>query len=182
VPRSKRPTVGGIYHLITTSTKPDDFFREGFDRIEFVSELSQMLERFDWTCISACLMTTHYHLIAEVPDNTLSAGMQRLNWRYARAFNRRHQRRGHHVGGKFTAVPILSEQQLVNAFRYVARNPVKAGICGRPQDWPWSSYARTVGLAEGFSFIDATRVLECFGASLEVTVERLRGFVEWDSD
>jgi hypothetical protein len=94
------------------------------------------------------------------------------------AFNRRHGRRGHTVGGKYKSIPIADEQHLLNAYRYVVRNPVKEGLCARPQEWPWSSYAATIGLAEGFSFVDAAVVLETFEAPTEVAVERLRGFSE----
>jgi REP element-mobilizing transposase RayT len=178
VPRDRRPTAAGVYHVITTSTTPDEFFRDDFDRIEFLNLLERAVQRFGWTCVGVCLMTTHYHLILEVPENGLSVAMKWLNWKYAHAFNRRYTRRGHHVGSRFTAIPIEDESQLLTAYRYVARNPVRAGICKRPQDWPWSSYAATVGLAPGFSFVDAKIVFSCFEGEGAVVIERLRGYVE----
>ena len=33
----------------------------------------------------------------------------------------------------------MDEDHLLAAFRYVALNPVKAGLVAQPQDWPWSS-------------------------------------------
>lgn len=182
MPRDRRPTAGGVYHVITTSTTPDAFFRDDFDRIEFISLLAQAGRRFDWTCVSVCLMTTHYHLVLDVPENGLSVAMKWLNWKFARAFNRRYARRGHHVGARFSAIPIKDESQLLTAYRYVVRNPVRAGMCERPQDWLWSSYASTVGLAPGFSFVDAKIVLSCFDGDHPTALERLRGYVEskWD--
>ena len=182
MPRECRPTAAGLYHVITTSTKPDEFFRDGLDRMEFIALLEQATQRFKSKCISLCLMTTHYHSIFDVPESSLSVGMKWLNWKYAHAFNKRHGRRGHHVGARFAAIPILSEKQLLRTYRYVARNPVRAGISQRPQSWPWSSYASAVGLAHGFGFVDATIVLERFGERREIAIERLRGFVEADAD
>ena len=36
---------------------------------------------------------------------------------------------------------VMDEQHLLAAVRYVERNPVRARLCARPQDWPWSSAA-----------------------------------------
>ena len=76
------------------------------------------------------------------------------------------------------AEPIADDAHLLNAFRYVALNPVEAGECKRPQDSRWSSYATTVALRHDYSFVDASRILGCFGRPRRVAIERLRGFVE----
>ena len=34
---------------------------------------------------------------------------------------------------------IRNEQHFANALAYIENNPVKAGLCARPEDWPWSS-------------------------------------------
>jgi hypothetical protein len=44
------------------------------------------------------------------------------------------------------------------AFRYVALNPVRAGICERPEEWFWSSFATSCGLANTFPFVDSAPV------------------------
>ena len=178
MPRKPRATAAGVYHLSCTSTRPDPFFRDGFDRVSFVSNLARTSELEDWTCVAVCLMTTHYHLIVDAGHAALPSAMKRLNWHYVMGFNRRHGRRGHHVGRKFSAVYVESDRQLLAAYRYVIRNPVRAGICGLPQDWPWSSYAPAVGLAEGFEFVDPSLVLGQFGGAPDIAAERLRGFAE----
>ena len=66
----------------------------------------------------------------------------------------------------------------MTSFRYIVRNPVEAGLCERPEEWPWSSYGSTLGLAGGFEFVDASAVLTCFGSPADAALERLRGFVE----
>jgi putative transposase len=72
----------------------------------------------------------------------------------------------------------LSERHLLLAYRYIARNPVVAQMCKRPQDWAWSSYAATVGLAPALSFVDATPIVRAFGDVVELALGRLRTFVE----
>ena len=83
-------------------------------------------------------MTTHYHLVLETSCAALSHGIHGLNGRYACWFNRRHGRFGHLFADRFTARAIASEEYLYEACAYVVLNPVKAGLCGRTEEWPWS--------------------------------------------
>jgi putative transposase len=65
--------------------------------------------------------------------------MHWLNHVYAKSFNRRHNRRDHLFGKRFWDKLIVTDEQLVATTRYVAINPVKAGLCKRPEDSPWST-------------------------------------------
>lgn len=173
-----RPVHAGIYHVASGATKPDPFFRDNVDRGIFVIELARMLALEEVVCISFCLLTTHYHAIFDAAEGALPSAMQRLNWHYARRANERHRRLGHAVGRRYMAEPIADDAHLLNAFRYVALNPVEAGECGRPQDSRWSSYATTIGLRNDYSFIAPACILGCFGRPRNTAVQRLRGFVE----
>ena len=42
----------------------------------------------------------------------------------------------------------MDEEHLAAAVRYVAMNPVRAGLCGRAQDWGWSSAPALLGLQD----------------------------------
>lgn len=37
---------------------------------------------------------------------------------------------------------VRNEKHYYNAVRYIENNPVKAGLCENPEDWPWSSARR----------------------------------------
>lgn len=41
--------------------------------------------------------------------------------------------------GRFKAVPIEHDDHLVTVLRYVERNPVRAGLVARTEDWRWPS-------------------------------------------
>ena len=49
------------------------------------------------------------------------------------------------------SVPIFSRNypQFVEKLRYIHRNPVKAGLCERPEDWEWSSFRHYATGCEG---------------------------------
>jgi len=86
-----------------------------------------------------CLMTNHFHLVLETVRPLLSAGMQRLNGRYAGWFNRKYGRTGHLFGDRFGARVVESDSYLAEVCTYVINNPVRAGLCAHPADWPWSA-------------------------------------------
>ena len=45
--------------------------------------------------------------------------------------------------------------------RYVALNPVAAGLCERPEDWRWSSHAAALG-GRTPAWLDVARLLSYF--------------------
>ena len=44
---------------------------------------------------------------------------------------------------------VRSRPQFVQKLRYIHDNPVKAGLCERPEDWPWSSFRHYATGVEG---------------------------------
>lgn len=83
-------------------------------------------------------MTTHYHAVVETSEANLSHGLQRVNSVYVKAFNGRWGRFGTLVAGRFGSRFIESEEYLMEVCRYVLLNPVRARLCDRASEWPWS--------------------------------------------
>jgi putative transposase len=63
--------------------------------------------------------------------------MQRLGSGYARRFNARHRRKGHVFEQRFWSSLVKSERELELVVSYIQGNPVTAGLCDDPTDWPW---------------------------------------------
>ena len=177
--RAARGPTSGIYHVTTQGTGPCDIYLNDDDRTLFCSLLIKTLVRESWACHSFCFMTTHYHLLLNVPDGSLPVGMRRLNGNYARNFNLRHRRRGHLFGERYYSVRAESDEHMLELLRYIARNPVRAGMCKRPEDWYWSSYRGCIDPAKSvFPFVDSSPLIAYFGSSPERARKRLRAFVE----
>jgi len=176
--RPPRDFSAGTFHVTAHAVWGNVLFRDSIDYLVLSTELAATIARSRWRCIAFCFLGTHLHLLLEVEDDALPTGMQRLNNAYARNFNRRYGLRGHVFAQRYHARRIDTEEHLLTAFRYVARNPVEANLCARPGDWGWSSYAGTVGLAEPFGFVDASPVVVCFGRPAAAALQRLRDFVE----
>ena len=49
---------------------------------------------------------------------------------------------------------------------YVAMNPVEAGLCSRPDEWPWSSHAAVIDGMRS-DWIDVPRLLGVFGRDVD---------------
>jgi putative transposase len=112
-----------------------------------------------WRCLAYCLMSNHLHLLIETPRANLGVGMAWLHGGYARWFNRRHGRTGHVFERRYGSVRIHTDAQLWVVLRYIAMNPVEAGLCARPEEWRWSS------AGGGKAWLDHSRVLEYLAAN-----------------
>jgi len=160
MPYVHRDVSAGVFHVYTHCVwAVPHLYRDDHDRTEFLRHLARVTSKTGWTCIAYCLMTSHYHLIVGVGDGVLPTAMHSLNLAYARHHNRRHGLRGHVQFQRYGSRRIDDQGDLVERFRYVARNPVEAGLCSGPADWAWSSYAGTVGVGELSSFVDLGRLL-----------------------
>jgi putative transposase len=133
----------GIYHVTTRGVARTAIFLDDDERRLFLRLLADVVGRHDWRCHAFCLMTNHYHAVVETHLWRLSDGMQRLNGVYAQAFNRRHARTGHLFGDRYASWVVTDEDYLRHACEYILQNPVRAGLCERAEEWPWSAARRS---------------------------------------
>jgi REP element-mobilizing transposase RayT len=162
-PRDQNP---GIHHVWVNATGNWPYFIDGVDRIAWVRLLVRVLDRYGWSCLAFCQMTTHFHLLVNVADNSLPRGMQYLNREYGKDFNDRHSRYGHFVRRRYGSRRVKDGRDLLGVYAYVVLNPVREAMCHRPEDWRWSSYATTIGQTHAFPFVDAGLVLAELGGSV----------------
>jgi putative transposase len=176
--RARGDLPAGAYHVTTRSAGPVPMFLDDIDRTWFCNRLAQIVREHGWTCHAFCLMTTHYHLLVEVETNALQRGMQRLNGPYAQRFNKCHNRSGHLRGDRYYAGAVATDGHMLLVLRYLARNPVEAGLCDRPSQWRWGSYRGCAGIDSGFDFVDSSQLQGYFGLERQRACELLRAFVD----
>src|SRR6185437_9655970 len=92
-PRVVEPN--GIYHVSPRGNDGRVIFATEEDRRHHVDLLTNVVRRYRWSVLGYCRMHTHYHLVVQVPELGLSEGMQQLQCRYSRYWNRKHGRTGH---------------------------------------------------------------------------------------
>jgi putative transposase len=116
------------------------FFTEGDYRsyLQYVSEFSA---RFACSIHAYCLMTNHVHLLL-TPHRPDACGlfMKNLGQNYVQRVNHRLNRSGTLWEGRYYSGLIPSDHYLFATYRYIERNPVRAGMVATPADYPWSSH------------------------------------------
>jgi len=167
---------GAVYHVSARGNQKNLIFRDDYDRQFFLQLLSEVGGKMAWKFYAWCLMDNHYHLVFETLEPNLCAGMKSLNGRYAAHFNFRHQGCGHLFQGRFSSSLIAKDSYLLEACRYAALNPVRAGLVKDPVAWPWSSFASLWRPARQ-DFPDASALLEMFDEDFFAAVEKYRQFV-----
>ncbi len=136
VPRSALP--GGFFHVYCRGVAGIVALPDGDDRTELFRLIGVQVRRHRLELYAACALSTHYHLVLDGRVSDISRCMHQVNWRYARYFNEKHERFGHVFAERFGTRALEGEDRVFDTCAYVLQNPVKARLCQRIDEWPWS--------------------------------------------
>ena len=131
-----------VYHVLNRANARRTLFEDDGDYAAFERVLVQACERLSMRLLAYCVMPNHWHLVAwPRQDGDLSRFM---NWLTLTHTQRWHQHRhtvgeGHVYQGRFKSFPVETSEYLLSVCRYVERNPVRAGLVDRVEQWRWSS-------------------------------------------
>jgi putative transposase len=139
--RTARASRGGYcYHVLNRGNRRAQVFHDEDDYAAFVRLLRRACARYPMRLLSYCLMPNHFHLaLWPLHDGDLSDWMQWLLTAHVARHQRRYQTTGHIWQGRFRAFPIQEDEHLLMVLRYIERNPVRAALVARAEDWRWSS-------------------------------------------
>src|SRR3974390_551518 len=146
MPRRMRVQYSGArYRVSNRAARREDIFLDDVDRQDFLKTLAEACQKTGWQVHAYCLMSNHYHLVAETPNANLVAGM--AWWQSANTIrlNHRHKLIGHVLSGRYKAqlVEGSGTGYLRTACDYVHLNPVRAGLLKAQERllaYPWSSF------------------------------------------
>lgn len=140
---------GHAHHVIQRGNNRQAIFADRADYQMMLDLLDESARRFGVAIHAYVLMDNHFHLLA-TPQTTegLPQMMQAVGRRYVRYFNDRHQRTGTLWEGRYKSTLIQTERYLLACMAYIDLNPVRAGMVAQPRDYPWSSHAHYIGLAQ----------------------------------
>jgi putative transposase len=138
--RLARVVAPGYPHHVTQrgNRRQQTFFCDQ-DYAEYRALMAGFCEKCATDVWAYCLMPNHVHLVM-VPSDTdgLRGAISEAHRRYTRKINLREGWRGHLWQERFHSF-VMDEHHLLAAVRYIETNPVRAGLCRRAEDWPWSS-------------------------------------------
>lgn len=147
--RLSRLTLPGyVHHVIQRGNNRQAIFASVADRQMMLNLLEENARRYGVAVHAYVLMDNHFHLLA-TPQTVdgLPLMMQAVGRRYVRYFNDTQKRSGTLWEGRYKSTLIQSERYLLACMAYVDLNPVRAGMVGHARDYPWSSHAHYVGVA-----------------------------------
>jgi REP element-mobilizing transposase RayT len=168
----------GYYHVVTRGNNRRAIYLDDRDRRLFLMILGRVARRYGWSFLAYCLMGNHYHFVLQLGEAGISRGMCELNTAYAATNNVRHGRADHVFGRRFWSELITTDAQLLATTRYVVQNPVRAGLCASCEDWRWSSYRASVGLALPEPFLAVKSLLGFISGSERRATAAFRDFCE----
>jgi len=149
MPRLARTVCARVPHHITQrGNRREKVFFTDADRAAYLGWLKEYAEKHTLEILAYCLMPNHIHLIV-VPatEEGLHQALKPLHMRYAQRINRARGWKGHLWQGRFFSA-ALDEAYLWAAIRYVERNPVRARMVRKAENYPWSSASAHCGLRQ----------------------------------
>ena len=150
MPRGPRLIIPEVaVHVVQRGHDRRDCFRHATDYLVYLSNLKELAGGVGCAVHAYCLMTNHIHmLLTPSKSDSCARLMRNLGQRYVQYFNRRYKRRGTLWEGRFWSCLVNSASYVIGCYRYIERNPVRAGMVPGPDAYLWSSYRGNAGLAE----------------------------------
>jgi putative transposase len=134
-----------FFHVVNRAAKRSTLFETADDYAAFEQVLGSAVDRERVSLFAYCVMPNHWHLLLSAnADGALSRFMHWLTTTHARRWqlHRGLEGQGAVYQGRFKAIPIGDDHHFLWVCRYVERNPLRAALVDRAEDWPWSSLAR----------------------------------------
>lgn len=166
-----------IYHVYSRGNRKEHIFLDDNAIIFFLDKLAQGVEKYGIEIHAYCVMGTHYHLLITTPEPNISEFMHYLQSSYASYMVKRGWV-GHVFAGRFEAQLVGEWEYLLVLTRYIHRNPVKAGLVARPEEYFWSSYRAYVEpKSDDNTWLDTALLLAQFDQDPMIARKRLEEFV-----
>jgi len=143
MPRRPRRGCGQlVFHALNRAVQNTIIFQRPDEYAEFLGLVREATDRFAVRVLTSAVMPNHWHLVVcPTTDHGLSASMHRLGARHAQLWRDRQGSRGRGAvyQSRFKAIGVQSDGHFLRLCRYVERNPIRAGLVAKAEDWPWSS-------------------------------------------
>jgi putative transposase len=145
MPRRARSIVGGlIYHVLNRSNGRATLFRKAADYEAFSRTLLEAHERLPLRILSFCVMPNHWHFVVwprRGADAEVSEFFRWLTVTHTQRWHAHHRTSGagHLYQGRFKSFPIEQGEHFYTVARYVERNPLRANLVERAEEWRYGS-------------------------------------------
>lgn len=129
------------YHLTGRSNNKENFYlhKELMWRIA-ISHLKNLQLEYDVKIAGFVLMDNHFHLLLLTPEADIDRIMYFFMKKLTTSIQKYSGRINRVFGGRYKGCLILDEGYLFNVYKYIYRNPVKAGLCYSVEEYRYSTW------------------------------------------
>jgi putative transposase len=160
MPRRPRIATGGLaYHVLNRRVGRLPLFEKPADYAAFETILQEVHHETGIRIAAYCLMPNHWHLLLwPRQDGELSEVLRLITVTHTQRWHahRRTAGTGPVYQGRFKSFPVQTDDHFLTVARYVERNPLRAKLVAKAEDWRWSSvWRRLQGNPELTEFLSA---------------------------
>ena len=137
--KARQKSCSGFVHVIIRGIGKQILFEEKSDYLFFLSILKKNVQENNIIICAYCMMENHVHLLLFDEDHHLPLFMKKIGVSYAIYYNQKYQRIGHVFQDRYKSEAVENTAYLLTVFRYILKNPEKAGICPA-SEYQWSSF------------------------------------------
>lgn len=131
----------GLFHVMVQGIRKEYIFNNPEDIQWYLNMMEKLNEQYNIEILAYCVMSNHTHMLVKVEDTKdLSKYMQKLCMKYGRYYNNKYNRVGYVFRDRYKSEAIMNEKHMYNCIRYIYNNPVIAGLCSEPKEYPYSNY------------------------------------------
>lgn len=173
MPRKKFKCKTDIPYHIVGRTHNKVPFELPLDYVWSISseDLYFMSHSFKIKILNFVLMNNHFHLVAMAPLANLSNGMQFFMQSSSRHINKKTKSINQLWGNRFHRTELNTYYYLLNTYKYVYQNPVRAKLCEKVEDYPYSTLQGILG--QKHHLIPTSLEVQLFDYGIDATLEWL---------
>jgi REP element-mobilizing transposase RayT len=170
------------HHVMNRARRGQDLFVDKADYQQFIDLLQEITDLFNINVAAYCLMPTHYHLMLQTPGANLSRCMRHLNGIYTQRYNVSHSCDGTLFRGRYKSILVDADNYVLQLVRYIHRNPLKAGLVKRLDQYVWSSHKGYLSKAKKWNWIYKHFVLDMLTTQINSQIQIYKQFMAQEQD
>lgn len=168
---------GAWYHVMNRGRRGEEIYSGPDDFESFIELLKESIELWDVRVSAYCLMTNHYHLLIQTAEANLSRFMRHLNGVYTQRYNRAHGCDGQLFRGRYKAILVEEDSYLLELVRYIHRNPLRAVMVGKIDQYAWCSHPGYLSSADKWSWLHKDFILAMLAVDIKKRLKAYREFI-----
>lgn len=163
---------GAVCYTTVKANAGELLFREEADYIYFLELLKKRKRKYNFKLYAFCLLPRHYHLLIETKDKNISKIMQAINTSYSLYFNKKYNRQGHLLSGRFKMKVVNKDASLLVLTYHIHLNPKRCGMAKMPDEYRFSSYAEYTKDTGAPSLTEVLEILSYLGSEDKSALRR----------